>query len=287
MPVKKVTSSKIKKIATRQPRVADDVRSAVSKTRSRSRSLNKRLSSSPKKTRVSTKPAFDSSASGLPPRSKSSMTTQVFDLKGKVVGNIDLPKEIFGAKINNTLMAQAVRVYLANQRLGTHFTKSRGEVNATTKKAWKQKGTGRARHGARSAPIFVGGGVAHGPKPRDYSLKFPKKMKKVSLFSALSVKLKDGEIKVLAGLEKIEPKTKIMAGVLKNIGLADKKLLLVTSDGEKEDYKNVYRAGRNIKRVNILNAKLLNTYEVLDNKMLVLTKDAVLAIKENFLGKGA
>ena len=207
----------------------------------------------------------------------------VYDTKGKVVESISLPKEIFNAKINNQLMAQAVRIYLSNQRRGTVKTKSRGEVNKTTKKAYRQKGTGRARHGAMSAPIYVGGGVAFGPRPRDYSLTFPQKMRKASLFSALSAKLKDGEIRILTGLEKMAPKTKIMAQVLKDLSLEakNKRLLLVISDSTKEG--NVRKAAGNIKGLSILDAKQINTYEVLDNKGIILMKGAIEVIENNFL----
>ncbi len=206
----------------------------------------------------------------------------VYDTKGKVVESLTLPKEIFGAKVNNHLMAQAVRVFLSNRRKGTVKTKSRGEVNKTTKKVYRQKGTGRARHGAMSAPIYVGGGVAFGPRPRDFSLSLPQKMKRAALFSALTAKVQSGEIKILTGLEKIEPKTKLMSDVLKNLSLEGKKkkLLLVTSDPKAE---NVKKAGRNIKGLNILDANLLNTYQVLDNKGIILMKGAIEAIEKSFL----
>lgn len=209
----------------------------------------------------------------------------VFDTKGKAVESVLLPKEIFGAKINNQLMAQAVRVFLSNQRRGTVKTKSRGEVNKTTKKVYRQKGTGRARHGAMSAPIYVGGGVAFGPRQRDYSLTFPQKMKKASLFSALSAKLKDGEIKVLTGLEKIEPKTKLMVNVIKNLNLEEKnqKLLLITS----AETGNILKAGRNIKGLSILDARQINTYAVLDNKGIILMRGALEDLKNNFLKQKA
>ncbi|MCL5019453.1 MAG: 50S ribosomal protein L4 [Patescibacteria group bacterium] len=208
----------------------------------------------------------------------------VYDIKGKIVESISLPKEIFNVKINNQLMAQAVRVYLSNQRRGTVKTKSRGEVNKTTKKAYRQKGTGRARHGAMSAPIYVGGGVAFGPRPRDYSLSLPQKMKKASLFSALSSKLKDGEIKILTGLEKIQPKTKLMAQVIKSLNFeskskVDNKLLLITANGADD----VRQAGRNIKGLSILDAKQINTYEVLDNRGIILMKGALEVIENNFI----
>lgn len=208
---------------------------------------------------------------------RSSFSAPMYDSKGAKNGTFALPKEIFGAKINKVLMAQAVRVYLANQRTGTAHTKSRGEISLTSAKWYRQKGTGRARHGAQSAPIFVGGGVAHGPKNKDYSLSLPKKMKKAALYSALSLRLKDGDIKILSGLSKITPKTKLMNQILNKITEDKKgksKILLVTSATPKE-LTNVYKAGRNIKNVEILNARLLNTYEVLKYKNLFFMKESV------------
>ena len=208
----------------------------------------------------------------------------VYDLKGKVVEKIALPKEIFETKVNKSLLSQAVRVYLANQRRGTHSTKTRGEINATTHKAWRQKGTGRARHGAKSAPIWVGGGVVFGPKPRDYSLKLPKKMKRAALFSSLTVKREENKIMVLTGLEKIEAKTKKMADVIKNLKLEEKnkKILLVTPDTINA-YENVFKAGKNIKGVSIMSAKMLNTYEVLNAKTILFMKASLETLENNFL----
>ncbi len=208
----------------------------------------------------------------------------VYDLKGTAAGSLTLPKEIFGAKINNSLMAQAVRVYLANQRRGTSKTKSRGEVAISTRKIYRQKGTGRARHGAASAPIFVGGGIAFGPKPRDFSMKLNQNMRRVALFSALSAKLKDGEIKIVTGLEKIEPKTKKMADVVRKLELNGKgqQLLLVTPKAG-VDFENVFKAARNIKGVSVVSSNQLNTYAVLVNNKILFMKDAVDSLKETFL----
>jgi len=215
----------------------------------------------------------------------SRLVADVYNIQGKIVSKIGLPKEVFGAKVNDSLMAQAVRVYLANQRTGTASTKSRGEITGSTKKIWRQKGTGRARHGSRKAPIFVGGGVAFGPRPRDYSLKMPKKMKKAALFSALSLKQNNGEIKVVTGIEKLLPKTKLMAQVVKKLGFDSKKInvLLITPDKAKNGFENVYRAGRNIEGLKILGANALNTYEVLDNQSVLFMKDAVGAVEKHFV----
>lgn len=212
------------------------------------------------------------------------LNLSVFDTKGKVVESFSLPKEIFGIVVNNQLIAQAVRVYLSNQRRGTVKTKSRGEVNISTRKIYKQKGTGRARHGAASAPIFVGGGIAFGPRPRDYSLKLSKKMKRLALFCALSAKLKAGEIKLIQGLEKIEPKTKNMVVIINNLSLNEKnkKILLVTPKAGK-DFENIVKASRNIKGVRVTSANLLTTYEILANKKILFMKNSIETVKETFL----
>jgi len=211
------------------------------------------------------------------------LSVSVFDTKGKAASSISLPAEIFNAKINDSLMSQAVRVYLANQRQGTVKTKSRGEVNRTTKKIYQQKGTGRARHGSRRAPIYVGGGLAFGPKPRDLSLNLSKKMKTLALFSALSSKLKDNEIKIIRGLESIEPKTKIMAEVLRNLGIDDDREILLVIPKAGNESQSVYRASRNIEGIDILTANTLNAYSVLDNKLVLLMKDSINVIKDTFV----
>ena len=208
----------------------------------------------------------------------------VYNTSGRSTETITLPKEIFGVDINKALMTQAVRVYLANQRRGTVKTKSRGEVNISTRKIYRQKGTGRARHGAASAPIFVGGGVAMGPRPRDYSMKLTQKAKQKSLFSALSSKVKDGEIMLVAGLTKLEPKTKNMVQLLQKLQLNGKKqrLLLVTPKSSK-DFDSVIRVSRNIEGVTIVPSNLLNTYEILRAKQILLMKEAIDVIKETFI----
>jgi len=253
-----------------------------------------KITNKEKKTKVESKAIVKTKSSSLVKpdlaktmdRKSNGLTMDFFNLKGNVTEKIELPKEIFGAKVNNQLMAQSVRVYLANQRMGTASTKTRGEVSGSTKKIWAQKHTGRARHGSRKAPIFVGGGIVFGPKPRDFSSKLSKKMKRLALFSALTSKFNKGQLKGLTGFEKIEPKTKLMVSAMKNLGISDKdkKVLLVTPSTKKE-FENVYRASRNIKGVNIVNADLLNVYEVLNNRLILLMKESLKVMEDRFLKK--
>lgn len=204
------------------------------------------------------------------PRTKKTLDIPVFDTEGKETGTISLSKEIFGAKINKNLMAQAVRVYLANQRQGNADTKTRGEVRGGGKKPWRQKGTGRARQGSTSAPHWKGGGVAFGPEPRDYSLIMPDKMKKLALVSALTTKLADSKIKVIDNLNDLGAKTKNMDLTLKNLNLSGSTLLALPKDSQK-----IVIAARNIKNLEILPVNLLNTYTVLKNSNILFTKDAL------------
>lgn len=202
----------------------------------------------------------------------------VYNTKGEKKGKIQLPKEIFGAKINEQLMAQAVRVYLANQRKARPKTKARGEVAGSGRKIYRQKGTGRARHGDRYAPIFVGGGIAHGPRGGVKRLKMSKKMRRLALYSALTSKLKEKNLIVIEGLEKIKPKTKEMAKIIQNLKLEGKILLVLP-----EKIENVIRAARNIANLKLRQANILNTYKVLNGGKLILTKPSIKKLKETFL----
>ena len=197
-----------------------------------------------------------------------------------MAGEIVLPLEIFSAKINEKLMTQAVRVYLANQRQGTASSKDRGEVSGSTKKIYRQKGTGRARHGSRKAPIFIGGGVVFGPNPRDYSLKLPKKARRLALFSALTAKFSDKAIFVIKGLEKIKGKTKEMIKTMENLKFKPKeeKILLLVSG----EVKNVVLAGRNIENLKIAPARLLNTYEVLAAQKILFMEETIKVLQETY-----
>lgn len=211
---------------------------------------------------------------------QSTLSIDLFDASGKKSGTLALPEAMFGAKINKTLMAQARRVYLANQRLGTASTKSRGEVRGSTRKIYRQKGTGRARHGGVRAPIFVHGGIAFGPKPHDFSLSLSKKMRKAALFSALSTRCTEGQIKAISGLEKVPAKTKEFVSLLGKLDMTGSKILVIMSDGS----ENVSRGVKNIKQVTLTPVQGLSTYEVLNAETVLLMKDAVPAMEKHFGG---
>lgn len=206
----------------------------------------------------------------------------VYNLSGKKISRLSLPKEIFAQKPNEQLMAQAVRVFLSNQRQGGAKTKTRGERRGSTRKIYRQKGTGRARHGSKRAPIFIKGGRAHGPTGREnFKLKLSKKMRRKALFSALSSHLAEEKILVISGLEKLKPKTAEMVKVLKNLKLkaGEEKLSLVIP----EKLENVSLASRNIQKMKLLKANQLNPYEVLNSQCLLILKPSIKVIKETFL----
>lgn len=179
-----------------------------------------------------------------------------------------LPKELFGSKVNEKLLAVAVRVYLANQREGSAKTKTRGQVEGSTRKIYRQKGTGRARHGSIRAPIFVGGGIVFGPVPRDYHLTMSKSVKRAALLSALSARKND--TKIISELDTLEPKTKKAASALKNAGITGSTLLVVASESQ-----SLSRAARNLKTVDLIGARDLNPYAVLTHKYIVFTKKSL------------
>ncbi|BAS29087.1 50S ribosomal protein L4 [Limnochorda pilosa] len=199
----------------------------------------------------------------------------VYDVNGQVVGEEELTEEIFGAPVNHALLHQAIRVYLANRRAGTASTRTRGEVRGGGRKPWRQKGTGRARHGSIRSPIWRGGGVVFGPKPRSHRLLMPKKARRQALRSALSAKLRDGELTVLDRLELPELKTKAVAQVLERLAGGRKPLLVIP-----EPDAGVRRAARNLPGVRTVVASCLNTYEVLDSSRVLLTRDAVRKVEE-------
>lgn len=201
----------------------------------------------------------------------------LYNTEGDQVGEIELNPSVFDVEINETLMHNAVLMHLANRRQGNASTKTRSEVRGGGRKPWRQKGTGRARHGTIRSPLWVGGGTTFGPRPRNYGFTMPKKAKKLAIKSALTSKVKSGSLKILEKLVFEEPKTKEMARVLNSLKAADK-VLVVTG----ESNSSVVKSARNIPGVKTLPAYQLNVYDILNCKNLILTQEAVNRAEEVF-----
>jgi large subunit ribosomal protein L4 len=202
-------------------------------------------------------------------------------MTGQEVDSVELPADIFAANVNRGLMHQAMVRQMANARRGTHQAKSRGEVARTTAKVYRQKGTGNARHGSRRAPIFVGGGVAHGPKPRSYVKNMPRKMRRAALRSALTAKASSGDIVILDDLALETPKTREMAAVIGAITGGQSALVLLTGKDN-----NVELSARNLQDVKTLLAGYLNLRDLLGHRKLVMPLSALEAVKSH-LSTGA
>jgi large subunit ribosomal protein L4 len=206
------------------------------------------------------------------------MQTDVRNIAGEKVGEVELRDDIFGIEPNGPVMHQALLRQLANRRLGTHDTKSRGEVSRTKAKWFRQKGTGRARHGSRNAPIFVGGGIAHGPTPRSYTQHMPRKMRRLALRSALSAKAAQARIIVLDALEFASPKTRFMDDTLNNLNVDSSAVILLPGRNE-----NVELSASNLPDVKTLHAHYLNVRDLLKYDYVIMPAGA-LAVVEEILG---
>lgn len=208
-------------------------------------------------------------------KKETGLSVTMLGTDGTAAGKVTLPGELFGSDVNKNLLAQSVRVYLANQREGGAHAKTRGMVEGSTRKIYKQKGTGKARHGSIRAPIFVGGGVVFGPVDRDFHLKLSKSMRRGALVSALSAKRAD--TLVIDGLEDVEPKTKNIVAALSAVGATDKVLLVVAKDSV-----GLTRAAQNIGFVTLQNAKDLHPYALITHKKIVFTKKSLEESKAHF-----
>lgn len=209
------------------------------------------------------------------------MELSVLDKNGKDTGKkVALNDAIYGIEPNEHVLWLDVKQYLANQRQGTHKSKERSEMSGSTRKLIKQKGGGGARRGDINSPILVGGARVFGPKPRDYSFKLNKKVKQLARKSALATKAKDNQILVIEDLSFDAPKTKDFVALAKSLQVADKKILLVLPDQN----KNVYLSARNLERVKVVKASDLNTYSILNCTSLVLAESSV-AVIDNLLLK--
>ena len=212
------------------------------------------------------------------------MEAAVYNLKNEKVGTMDLPDNVFGAKWNAILVKQVLDAQQANARSPWAHTKDRSEVRGGGRKPWRQKGTGRARHGSTRSPIWVGGGKSHGPRnEKDYSEKVNKKMKQAAVFSVLSRKMKDGEVKIFEDFAIETPKTKMFALTLQNLlGMKhDAKrfdVALITNGGN----MNLSRASSNLTKAKMLHADSINIYDIMGHKNIFIEKDAVKTIEKHY-----
>jgi large subunit ribosomal protein L4 len=206
------------------------------------------------------------------------MQVPVYNIQGEQVSETELRDDIFAVPVNEALMHQALVRQLANARLGTHKTKTRGEVRGGGRKPWRQKGTGRARQGSTRAPQWPGGGTVFGPTPRSYEQKMPRKMRRLALRSALSVKVSGSQVKVLDALEMSEPRTKELLSVLESLGVGSSVLILLPQSDEV-----ILRSVRNLPKVRTLVAQYLNVRDLL-NYDYILMPLASLEVIEGILG---
>ena len=201
----------------------------------------------------------------------------IYNVNGEKISQRDIREEVFNVAIREDVLHQVVRAQLASYRSGTASSKGRSRVKASTRKLWRQKGTGRARVGASSSPIRRGGGVAFGPMPRDYSLKVNKKVRKSALRMALADKFKAGQIRVVDGLQMDEIKTKQFTDILKNLEVDN--VLIVT---EKRD-ENLEKSSRNVRNVKLVRAEGLNVYDILTHKSLLFIEPALGVVEEKLV----
>ncbi|EGC82298.1 50S ribosomal protein L4 [Anaerococcus prevotii] len=202
----------------------------------------------------------------------------ILNIKGENVGSLELNETLFNTEISEHTVYEVVKNQLANKRQGTQSAKTRSEVRGGGRKPFRQKGTGRARQGSIRAPHYTGGGVVFAPKPRDYSYKVPKKLRRKALYSVLTSKVNDNELIVLEDLNLENAKTKEASQVLKAINAGDK-AYIVTAENDNE----VYRSFRNIEGVDVSAASLINVYDLVKHNKLVITKDAVAKLEEVFI----
>lgn len=205
------------------------------------------------------------------------MKKEILNIDGKSSGKkIDLPDEIFGIEPNDHAIYLDVKAHLANKRQGTHKAKERSEVRGGGKKPWKQKGRGGSRAGTSRSPLWVGGGTIFGPRPRNYRQNLPKKLKKLARKSAFSYKIKDDQLILVDDFNFEKPKTKEFVSILDALNLTGKKVLLLTNGNN----ESVYKAGRNVSKVKILEAEKASTYDILNNQVLVIQKSALETISK-------
>ncbi len=208
------------------------------------------------------------------------MKTAVYNQKGEEIKKIDLPKDLFGVKMNDSLVHQVLVSQLSNRRQGSAHTKERDEVRGGGRKPWRQKGTGRARHGSTRSPIWKGGGVTFGPRnDKNYKKDIPQEMRKKALFMVLSSKFTENEIVFVDSLKIDKSKTKVVKDIIEKLPLKNQTVLMVLSQTD----KNTVLGARNILKTKTIPAKNINVADLLSSKNLIISEDAVKVIKETFL----
>ena len=200
----------------------------------------------------------------------------LYNSNGENVGNIALNDKVFDIEINEHVVHEAVTAQLAAKRAGTAKTKTRGEVSGGGRKPWRQKGTGRARHGSIRSPIWVGGGTTFGPQPRSYEKNIPKKVKKLAVKSVLTDKVKEDSLVVIDGFDLEQPKTKKMVSILDNLNAKDQKVLIVLDNIT----DNVYKSARNLPGVRVVSSNQVTVYDVLNSDKVIMQEDAVSQVEE-------
>ena len=205
---------------------------------------------------------------------------KVKNLKSEEVGELELSDEVFGAPLNKALIYSAVKCYLANQRAGTSATKTRGNTSGSGKKLWKQKGTGRARIASLRSPLWKGGGNVHGPQPRDWSYRIPKKMRRGAIRSVLSERLREGGLVVVENLELASHRTKEFAGTLEALGF-DRRTLVVEAGAN----DNLALSSRNLRAVTLVSPGNVNVYDLLTHEQIALTREAALQLDKQLGGQ--
>jgi large subunit ribosomal protein L4 len=206
------------------------------------------------------------------------MNVQLYTTSGAAGGEVALNPDIFEVKANAHVVYQSVRVHLANQRQGTAKAKERSEVSGGGKKPWRQKGRGTARAGSSRSPLWVGGGTIFGPRPRNYRMRLPAKVRQLARLSALTMKAQDGQIKVVEDFSISDGKTAQMFSILKSLALEKTKTLLLVPEYD----RNLWLAGRNIKNLLIIEAAKASTYDLLNNQMLLIQQSALPVIEHTF-----
>src|SRR5262245_34412940 len=214
-------------------------------------------------------------ASSVGLRERIEMELDVVDRQGRPIEKVEVADSAFGVEVKAYLFHQVIRMQLAKRRRGTVSTKTRGEVSGGGRKPWRQKGTGRARQGSTRSPLWRGGGVALGPKPRDYAYELPKKVRRAALCSALSMKVREGLLKVVDHIDMPVPKTKRMVGLLKDLGIEKPAIVVLAQDNA-----NVLLAARNLADVRVLPVEGVNVYDLLAHEYLICVREALLKLQE-------